>query len=105
MGAYVVLFPKVRVHVLIFLGIFVTTVTLPAYMMLGYWFLLQVLGGSVNALQATGGGVAFAAHVGGFLAGALLVNGFKSRTLLDRREELLSSARWEDTAGSSGSQW
>src|SRR5712692_8602348 len=52
MGAYVVLFPKVRVHVLIFLGIFVTTVTLPAYMMLGYWFLLQVLGGSVNALQA-----------------------------------------------------
>jgi len=59
----------------------------------------------VNALQATGGGVAFAAHVGGFLAGALLVNVFKSRTLLDRRQELLSSARWEDTPGSSGSQW
>jgi membrane associated rhomboid family serine protease len=92
MGAYVVLFPRVRVHVLIFLGIFVTTVTLPAYMMLGYWFLLQVLGGSVNALQAAGGGVAFAAHVGGFLAGALLVNLFKSRTLLERRDELLSSA-------------
>jgi membrane associated rhomboid family serine protease len=91
MGAYVVLFPKVRVHVLIFLGIFVTTVTLPAYMMLGYWFLLQVLGGSVNALQATGGGVAFAAHVGGFLTGALLVHAFTSRPLLDRREALLSS--------------
>src|SRR5712692_1135386 len=100
MGAYVVLFPKVRVHVLIFLGIFVTTVTLPAYMMLGYWFLLQVLGGSVNALQAAGGGVAFAAHVGGFLAGALLVSAFKSRTLLDRREELLASARWDVIPGS-----
>lgn len=100
MGAYVVLFPKVRVHVLIFLGIFVTTVTLPAYMMLGYWFLLQVLGGSVNALQAAGGGVAFAAHVGGFLAGALLVSAFKSRTLLDRREELLASARWDLMPGS-----
>jgi membrane associated rhomboid family serine protease len=92
MGAYVVLFPKVRVHVLIFLGIFVTTVTLPAYMMLGYWFVLQLLGESVNALQATGGGVAFAAHVGGFLAGALLVTVFRSRTLLDRREALLPSA-------------
>ncbi len=61
-------------------------------MMLGYWFLLQALGGSVNALQPTGGGVAFAAQVGGFLAGAVLVNVFKNRTLVERREELLSSA-------------
>jgi membrane associated rhomboid family serine protease len=44
--------------------------------------------------------VAFAAHVGGFLAGALLVNAFKSRTLLDRREELLASARWDVIPGS-----
>jgi membrane associated rhomboid family serine protease len=80
------------VHVLIFLGIFITTVTLPAYMMLGYWFLLQVLGESVSALQAAGGGVAFAAHVGGFVTGALLVTLFKNPALLARREELLSSA-------------
>ncbi|HTR19713.1 MAG TPA: rhomboid family intramembrane serine protease [Gemmatimonadales bacterium] len=91
MGAFVVLFPKVRVHLLIYLGIFITRVTVPAYVMLGYWFLLQVLGGSVNALQAEGGGVAFAAHVGGFLTGALLVTVFKDRALLARREELLSS--------------
>ncbi len=92
MGAYVVLFPRVRVHLWIFLGIFMTRVTVAAYVMLGYWFLLQVLGGSVNALEAEGGGVAFAAHVGGFVSGALLVNVFKSRALLARREELLISA-------------
>ena len=46
----------------------------------------------MNALQATGGGVAFAAQVGGFLSGAFLVNVFKYQTLLERREELLSSA-------------
>ena len=90
MGAYVILFPRVRVHLLIFLGIFITRVTVPAYVMLGYWFLLQVLQGSVDALQAQGGGVAFAAHVGGFLTGALLVSVFKNPALLARREELLS---------------
>ena len=46
----------------------------------------------MNALQTTGGGLAFAAQVGGFLAGAVLVNVFKNRTLVERREELLSSA-------------
>ncbi len=96
MGAYVILFPRVRVHLLIFLGIFITRVTVPAYVMLGYWFLLQVLQGSVNALQAQGGGVAFAAHVGGFLTGALLVSAFKNPALLARREELLSSRNAAD---------
>jgi len=90
MGAYVILFPRVRVHLLIVLVIFITRVTVPAYVMLGYWFLLQLLGGSVNALQAQGGGVAFFAHVGGFLAGASLVSVFKDPVLLARREELLS---------------
>lgn len=90
MGAYVILFPTVRVHLWVFLGFFVTRIVLSAYLMLGYWFLLQVLGGTVGALQAQGGGVAFAAHVGGFLAGALLVSLFKNRTLLAQRERLLS---------------
>jgi membrane associated rhomboid family serine protease len=91
MGAYVVLFPTVRVHLWIFLGIIVTRVNVPAYLMLGYWFLLQVLGTQVSALQAQGGGVAFAAHTGGFIAGALLVAVFKDRRLLARREALLAS--------------
>src|SRR2546429_2428210 len=46
MGAYIVLYPRVRVHTLITLGFFFTTVTLPAYVILGYWFLLQLLFGT-----------------------------------------------------------
>ncbi len=83
MGAYVVLYPHVRVHLLLLLGFYVTTFAVPAYFMLGYWFLLQLLGGAV-AQGAGGGGVAFWAHVGGFAAGALLVFGFRRPELLER---------------------
>jgi len=72
MGAYARLYPRARVIVLIFLGIFWTTVSLPAIAMLGYWFFIQLAGG-LPTLQGAGGGVAFWAHVGGFLAGFLLV--------------------------------
>ncbi len=71
LGAYARLYPHARVVTLIFLGIFFTTVTLPAIAMLGYWFFLQ-LAGAVPALHGAGGGVAFWAHIGGFLAGILL---------------------------------
>jgi membrane associated rhomboid family serine protease len=66
MGAYLVLFPRVRVYTLVPLGFFVTSVALPAWVILIYWLLLQLLGGFT---QAGTGGVAFWAHVGGFLAG------------------------------------
>ena len=77
MGAYLVLFPRIRVHTLVFLGIFITTIAVPAYLMLVWWFLIQLLGG----LPALGGvsdqgGVAFFAHVGGFVAGLVLVRAF-----------------------------
>ncbi|MEE9609102.1 MAG: rhomboid family intramembrane serine protease [Myxococcota bacterium] len=83
MGAYVVLYPKVRVHMLVALGFYVTTVGVPAIYMLGYWFLLQVLGGAFS-LGKTGGGVAFWAHVGGFAAGALLILAFRNPRLVNR---------------------
>lgn len=72
MGGYLVLFPRAPVHMLVFFGFFITRVVVPAFFMLGYWFLLQLLGG-LPALQGTSGGVAFWAHVGGFVAGAALV--------------------------------
>jgi len=72
MGAYVFLFPRVSVHLLIVLGFYITTIAVPAYFMLGYWFLLQLISG-VTTIGATGGGVAFWAHAGGFIAGAVLV--------------------------------
>ena len=81
MGGYVVLYPRVRIHMLVIFGIFVRTLAVPASFMLGYWFLLQLLGGAVN-LGRSGGGVAFWAHVGGFAAGALLVLWFRDPRLV-----------------------
>ena len=75
MGAYLVLFPRVRVYTIVPLGFFATTWALPAWVMLIYWMLLQVVGG-VTSIGAEGGGVAFMAHVGGFLAGLVLIKIF-----------------------------
>jgi membrane associated rhomboid family serine protease len=83
MGAYVVLYPRVRVHMLIVLGIFITRIAVPAFVMLGYWFLLQLLGG-LPALGDDRGGVAFWAHAGGFIAGAVLILVFKDDDLVAR---------------------
>ena len=83
MGAYVLLYPKVKVKMLVFLGFFVTTFTMPAFWMLGYWFVAQLLGG-VGSIGAHGSGVAFWAHVGGFVAGALLIFAFRDPELVQR---------------------
>jgi len=84
LGAYLLLYPRVRVHTLLFLGFYVTTIQLPAYLMLGYWILLQLLGG-LPSLSAQEGGVAYFAHIGGFLTGMLLVKLFAKPELLARR--------------------
>ena len=83
MGAYVLLYPRVKVHMLIFLGFFVTTFAVPAMFMVGYWFLVQLIGG-FGSLGAQGGGVAFWAHIGGFVAGALLIPLFRDPVLVAR---------------------
>jgi membrane associated rhomboid family serine protease len=83
MGAYVVLYPRVRVHLLLWLGFYVTTVAVPAAFMLLYWLAIQLIGGATS-LGAEGGGVAFWAHVGGFVAGAALVFVFRDPALIAR---------------------
>jgi membrane associated rhomboid family serine protease len=75
MGAYLVLYPRVKVYTLLPLGFFSTTIPLPAWVMLGYWMVLQFLGG-IQSIGAQGGGVAFWAHVGGFVAGLATVKLF-----------------------------
>ena len=75
MGGYLVLYPHVRVFTLLLLGFFLTSVALPAWVMLGYWFLIQFVSG-LTAFGGEGGGVAFWAHVGGFVAGVVLVKLF-----------------------------
>ena len=92
MGAYVVLYPKVRVHMLVFLGFFVTTIAVPAYLMLGYWFLIQLLGG-IPSLAREGGGVAFWAHVGGFVAGAAAIKLFRNPDLIAQHTHKIPTFR------------
>ena len=87
LGAYIVLFPNARVQTLIFLGYFVRATQLPALLVLGFWFVLQLFNGLLAFGMTQMGGVAWFAHVGGFVAGLLLVRLF---TLGRRR------SRWEE---------
>ena len=82
MGAYLVLYPRVRVFTWVPIGFFVTSIALPAWAMLIYWMLLQLLGGFGSIVSAKQGGVAFWAHVGGFVAGALLARVFARRDMV-----------------------
>ncbi|MPY86395.1 MAG: rhomboid family intramembrane serine protease [Luteitalea sp.] len=82
LGAYFVLFPRARVLTLVPLFIFVTFVEIPAVILLGLWFLYQLLigVGTLAAARAQDvGGVAFWAHAGGFVAGMVAVRAFSSR--------------------------
>lgn len=86
MGAYLVLFPRVRVYALIFLGFFFTSVGMPAWVMLGYWFLIQIFSGLVSIGAGAEGGVAFWAHAGGFIAGVVLVKIFVQPEYLEAHQ-------------------
>jgi membrane associated rhomboid family serine protease len=80
MGAYLILFPRVRVFTIVPLGFFITTMALPAWGMLIYWAFIQFVGGLGSVVsEETGGGVAFWAHLGGFVAGVVLVKLFERR--------------------------
>ncbi len=76
LGAYILLYPRAQVLVLIFLGFFIRVMYVPAGLALGFYFLLQILQGTLTFGQG-GGGVAWFAHIGGFIAGLLLVGLFK----------------------------
>jgi membrane associated rhomboid family serine protease len=78
MGAFLMLYPRVRVVCLVFIVIFVTTIELPAAFMLLYWFGIQLLSGLGSMSSVTQAqGVAWFAHVGGFLAGLFLIRVFQ----------------------------
>ncbi|HET9458066.1 MAG TPA: rhomboid family intramembrane serine protease [Candidatus Limnocylindrales bacterium] len=79
LGAYLVLFPRARILSLVFLGFFYQLIEVPALVVLGLWFLLQLIDGigSLGLAGAEGGGVAFFAHIGGFIAGVVLAIAFR----------------------------
>jgi membrane associated rhomboid family serine protease len=82
LGAYIVLFPRARIQTLLFLGYFARVAQLPALLVLGFWFVLQLFNGLLAFGGAQIGGVAWFAHIGGFVAGLLLVRLF----MLGRRQ-------------------
>ena len=81
MGAFLVTYPRDQIRTLVFFGWFVNTTFIPAALLIGLWFVIQLFSqvGSVAGAQS-GGGVAYAAHVGGFIFGAAtgrLFEGFR----------------------------
>ncbi|MCU4653937.1 rhomboid family intramembrane serine protease [Roseibacterium sp. SDUM158016] len=71
MGGYLLMFPRARIDVLVIIVFLIKIFTIPAWLMLGIWFGLQLVNGL--AMDVAGGGVAYWAHAGGFIAGVLLV--------------------------------
>jgi hypothetical protein len=79
MGAFIVLFPRARVTTIIPALLLFFRVRIPAFLMLGYWFLMQFFSGVGSLGMSDQGGVAWWAHVGGFVLGALLVAGVRTK--------------------------
>jgi membrane associated rhomboid family serine protease len=88
LGAYLVLYPKVRVRVLIIIIFFIQIISIPAYFVLLFWIGTQVISGlpQLGGVGEGSGGVAFWAHIGGFVAGVVLVKLFENRALVARRD-------------------
>lgn len=98
MGAYLILYPRVRVKMLFWFLLFIRVFRVPAWLVLLWWFALQVLEGlpQLRPVETLRGGTAVWAHVGGFVAGVLLVKLFENRDLV-RRHLAVADARgvWE----------
>src|SRR6266498_3586243 len=80
LGAYLLLYPRAQVLVLVPLGLFTRMMYIPAFIALGLWFMLQLFAGA-SSIGQVGGGVAWWAHIGGFVAGMALVGISKKRSV------------------------
>ena len=80
MGAFLIIYPRDRIRVLLVIFVFVRTTVIPASLLIGFWFLIQLFSqiGAVADVQS--GGVAYAAHVGGFVFGAISARFFERLT-------------------------
>jgi len=76
LGAYLLLYPRARVVTLVLFGFYVRAIEVPAMLVLGFWFVLQVLSALISN---SAGGVAWYAHIAGFAAGMLLIGLFKHK--------------------------
>tara|TARA_B100000427_G_C15514206_1_gene597514 strand:+ start:1289 stop:1939 length:651 start_codon:yes stop_codon:yes gene_type:complete len=81
LGAYMIRFPKAKVHVLAIIFIFITTFIVPAQIVLGLWFFIQLSSGLNSLGIDTNGGVAWFAHIGGFISGIGSINYFQNNKI------------------------
>lgn len=92
MGAYVVKFPHSKITTLVLVVVFITTMEIPAYLILLYWFVIQFFSGvgSMGHSHLSQGGVAWFAHIGGFLAGVALILVMRTQERFSHRPDM----RW-----------
>ncbi len=88
LGAYLILYPSSRVLTFIPIGFFMRLTAIPASIVLGFWFILQLFNGVLALGAADVGGVAFWAHIGGFVTGLLLAK------LLSNQRRQENIVRW-----------
>jgi len=91
LGAYLVLYPKVRVNMLFYFLIFFRIIPIPAWIVLIYWFGVQIV---TARFSPTAGGVAVWAHIGGFVAGMVLIKVFENPRLVADRNTIREQRRW-----------
>ncbi|MFN8590709.1 MAG: rhomboid family intramembrane serine protease [Thermomicrobiales bacterium] len=106
MGAYLVLFPRGNVRAAVLLPYFWQVLLVPSWVMIGIWFLMQLISGigSLGA-GADSGGVAFWAHVGGFIAGTLLVWIFRDKDAVARQNAVRADQiAWRRAPARSGNR-
>jgi membrane associated rhomboid family serine protease len=102
MGAYIVLFPQGKVRTIVVFGV-IGVVLVPAWVMIGIWFALQLFSGFASLGAADVGGVAFWAHVGGFIAGAILVWLFRDKDAVARQNAVRNQHQpWQRRSAGAG---
>jgi len=79
LGAYLLFFPTARIDTIVFFYFIIRWVTIPASVLLLFWFVMQLFSGVVFSITAAASGVAYFAHVGGFITGLVLALPFRSR--------------------------
>ncbi len=89
MGAFLITFPRDKIRTVLFIGIFFTVTVIPAMLLIGLWFLIQVFSvGAVAGVQT--GGVAYLAHIGGVIFGAITARLFEDPRRLAEEEQQLN---------------
>jgi membrane associated rhomboid family serine protease len=95
LGAYLILYPKVRINMLFIFVIFFRVFAIPAWLVLVYWFGVQLFTAYLSPVRPeVSGGVAVWAHIGGFVAGMLLVKIFENPRLVAQRNAIREQRHW-----------